>query len=149
MNKNKLRIDLIILVLLILVSCSVKEKVVYQFNGIYLTSENGIEYAYYTDKDKIIKIDTIPIITTSDFEKIIKQYVTATNEPELCIQLNEIGTEKLRITTKENIGKRFAIILNDKLLSAPKAYVEIPTGEIIASRIDEKLIDKLIKYFKE
>ena len=84
-------------------------------------------------------VDTVPIIEIFDFEKVRIAYINDSNDPQLDIQLNQAGKLKFAKLTRENIGKRLAIILDDILLSAPIVETEIPNGKIGISGLDKKL----------
>ena len=52
-----------------------------------------------------------------------------TNEPVITIKFNSAGARRFGRTTKENVGKPFAIILDDKVLSAPNINEPILGGQ--------------------
>jgi preprotein translocase subunit SecD len=110
-----------------------------KYNGIYLITENGKEFSLITQKQIKIVVDTVPIIEIFDFEKVRIAYINDSNDPQLDIQLNQAGKLKFAKLTRENIGKRLAIILDDILLSAPIVETEIPNGKIGISGLDKKL----------
>ena len=51
------------------------------------------------------------------------------NLPGIIIKLNSTGTEIFKTITAENINKRLAIILDNRLLSAPIIHEQISTGQ--------------------
>ncbi|MDR0677884.1 MAG: protein translocase subunit SecD [Holosporaceae bacterium] len=48
--------------------------------------------------------------------------------PEVNFRFNQIGAKKFGDATKENVGKRFAIILDNEIISAPKIQTPIMGG---------------------
>jgi protein-export membrane protein SecD len=50
------------------------------------------------------------------------------NQPNVMVQFNPAGTEQFSELTKRNVGKRLAIILDDKVKSAPNLNEHIPSG---------------------
>jgi len=131
----------------VLISCAKIEKRTYKFNGIYRTHPDGREFSLIGDKEKTIKIDTIPIIVPGDFDRVRMEFCTTTEKPLLSIQLTEAGKVKFAKLTRENIGKPIAIILNDKLLSMPVVHVGIPNGKIEISGLDKEMMENLVDEF--
>ena len=118
------------------------------YNGIYLVYENGIEYPFFSDSTIIYLIDTIPLIDLSDIEIARKQKNRYSREMELYIKLKKYARSEFASITKNHVLDTFAIILNNKLISAPKVLSEIPRGEISVNGIDEKIIDDFVNTFK-
>ncbi|MFH0913414.1 MAG: protein translocase subunit SecD, partial [Candidatus Omnitrophota bacterium] len=59
------------------------------------------------------------------------------NEPVVSLEFNAEGAKKFAEITKENIGRRLAIVLDGKVQSAPRIKEAIPTGEaVITGRFD-------------
>ena len=50
------------------------------------------------------------------------------NRPEVTFRFNKIGAKKFGEATKENVGKRFAIILDNEIISAPNINEHITGG---------------------
>lgn len=51
------------------------------------------------------------------------------NEPEVGISFNSRGARIFRNVTRENVGKNLAIILDNRVYSAPRINEEIPSGQ--------------------
>jgi len=58
---------------------------------------------------------------------------TINAKPVVSIKFDNVGKEKFQKLTKENIEKRIAIVLDNKIVSAPTVQVEISDGEAIIS----------------
>jgi len=54
-----------------------------------------------------------------------------TNQPNISIKFNAAGARRFARTTQENVGKPFAIILDDKVLSAPNINEPILGGQAV------------------
>ena len=54
-------------------------------------------------------------------------------EPAVYMRMNAQGTRDWRRITRENVGKRFAIVLDDYVYSAPVINEEIPNGSSVIS----------------
>lgn len=148
--KQSIKIIVIITILVSsIISCNQKKDNKYRLNGIYQTAKNGLEIKFYNDSTKSLKIDTIPVINYSDIDKIEKQYQSQTNQSIINLQLTEIGKKKFKKATRENLNKPLAIVLNDKLLSAPTIVSVIPNGQINISGIDNDQIDKILGDFRK
>ncbi|MDR2780863.1 MAG: protein translocase subunit SecD [Holosporaceae bacterium] len=50
------------------------------------------------------------------------------NRPEVSFKFNKIGAKKFGEATKENVGKRFAIVLDNEIISAPVIQTPITGG---------------------
>ena len=50
------------------------------------------------------------------------------NQPVVSIRFDSLGSRKFADLTRKNVGKRFAIILDDAVISAPVIRESIPTG---------------------
>ena len=51
-----------------------------------------------------------------------------TQEPYVSVEFNAIGARRFADVTRENVGKRMAIMLDDEVTSAPVIQEEIPSG---------------------
>ena len=51
------------------------------------------------------------------------------NRPIVSIRFDSIGSRKFADLTNKNVGKRFAIVLDNKVISAPVIQEPIPTGK--------------------
>lgn len=51
------------------------------------------------------------------------------NEPKVSLEFNSEGAKKFAKITEENVGKRLAIVLDDKVQSAPVIREPIPSGK--------------------
>ncbi len=86
-----------------------------------------------------------------DNKMIIKtEVVDWFNEKAVGVLFNEEGTEKLSEITRENIGKRMAILVDGVLVTAPIIRAEISGGEAIINggfneEEAEKLADSIVK----
>ena len=56
-----------------------------------------------------------------------------TNEPIVSFNLDRLGAQKFGRSTTDNVGKRLAIILDGKIVSAPSINEPITTGSGIIS----------------
>lgn len=138
----------IILCASLLMSChSSKVSNTYKYNGIYKTSETGINYVFYNDSLSSLKIDTIPVVSSFEFKEVKKKYNKTLRQYELFINLTNTGSIKFAEVTKSNIGKPLAIIINDKLLTAPIIQTEITDGKLMITGLDKELVNEIVKCF--
>lgn len=72
------------------------------------------------------------IITGSDIKNVEVRF-SASNfgEPLVCVQLNDNAKEIFSNVTAENVGKRIAIIVDNRLIIAPIIRERIPDGNIV------------------
>ena len=60
-----------------------------------------------------------PVVDGSELADAHQNFEQRTNEPIISFRFNQAGARKFGNFTKENVGRPFAIILDDKVLSAP------------------------------
>lgn len=97
-------------------------------DGFYAT----IDYEQ-SKKDKDIKLEDNPSLTSKDIKTIKKIISRYTNQPEILIQFTKDGTQKFHLLTKENIGKQIAIVIAEQIVSSPTVQSEITGGNVVIS----------------
>lgn len=102
--------------------------------GFHLLSEGGPASGSRTlpmaDPDRLgakISVERRPIIT-GDMLDSASFCQGQTGEPAVCFRFNGIGTRRFCDITRENVGKPFAIVLDEKVLSAPNIREPICGG---------------------
>ncbi|RUO97964.1 protein translocase subunit SecD [Hyphomicrobium sp.] len=60
-----------------------------------------------------------PVVQGEDLADAQPGFDSRTNEPVINFRFNQVGARKFANFTKDNVGKPFAIVLDDKVLSAP------------------------------
>jgi SecD/SecF fusion protein len=60
-----------------------------------------------------------PVVQGEDLADAQPGFDNRTNEPVINFRFNQVGARKFANFTKDNVGKPFAIVLDDKVLSAP------------------------------
>ncbi len=74
----------------------------------------------------------------------------ATTQPVVQIKFDNIGTDMFRSLTRDNLNKRIAIVLDNRIVSAPNVQTEIANGEaIITGSKDIKEAQNLAKRLNE
>lgn len=73
---------------------------------------------------------------------------SAKSEPVVSIRFDNAGTQKFAALTKKNLNKRIAIVLDNKIVSAPTVQTEITNGEAVITGSKDvaeskKLADRL------
>lgn len=72
------------------------------------------------------------------------------SEPVVSIQFDNVGKEKFRDLTKNNLNKQIAIVLDNKIVSAPTVQTEITDGQAIITGSKEiKEAQELAKRLNE
>ena len=61
----------------------------------------------------------IPIVQGADLADAQPGFDSRTNEPVINFRFNQVGARRFANFTKDNVGRPFAIVLDDKVLSAP------------------------------
>ncbi len=100
-------------------------------------SEPGYELLYEKHKDKDGRVRTSGVLVKKKAEKgltgkyvknagVIPNYITAA--PEIHMTFDSEGARIFAELTRENVGRRLAIVLDGELYSAPNINEEIPSG---------------------
>lgn len=76
-----------------------------------------------------ILVNNIPEITGSDIANAAQSF-DEQNRPQITFRLNGNGARKFYETTRNNTGKRFAIVLDDVVMSAPNINEPIAGGNV-------------------
>lgn len=74
-------------------------------------------------------VSNIPELTGSDIANAAQGY-DERNNPDINFRLNGAGARKFYETTRANVNKRFAIVLDDVIMSAPNIHEPIPGGNV-------------------
>jgi len=75
---------------------------------------------------------------------------TVNSQPVVTIKFDNVGKEKFQTITKDNINKRIAIVLDNKIVSAPNVQTEITDGSaIITGSKDLKEAQELSRRLNE
>jgi len=89
-----------------------------------ILEENGNKKEILVEKKVVLDGgDIYSVNITEDSDK----------KPILGVKLSAEGSKKLAKSTKENIGRRLAVILDEKVLMAPRIKEEIPNGELVVT----------------
>jgi protein-export membrane protein SecD len=83
-----------------------------------LISENG----------EILKVSKRIIMSGENLVDAQPNINNQNNEPTVSFTLDRLGAQKFGRATKDNVGKRLAIILDDEIVSAPSINEPITTG---------------------
>ncbi|UCH98489.1 MAG: hypothetical protein JSV88_17030 [Candidatus Aminicenantes bacterium] len=118
-----------------------KEEALKAFNGtlpeelnILKTNPRRMEKGYYVVK-------AYPVITGADLEKVRRSKDTW-GSPSIAFTLNSRGAKKFRDYTEANIGKRLAIVLDNKIQSVPViqdviSYDGVITGQFTIEEAED------------
>ncbi|KAB0681977.1 protein translocase subunit SecD [Aureimonas leprariae] len=91
-------------------------------------------------------VDDAPLLTGQDLSGASSGFDQRSNEPIVSFQLNSAGTSKFGRVTQQNVGRPFAIVLDDKVISAPTIREPIlqGTGQISGSFTSQSANDLAI-----
>ncbi len=114
-------------------------------NGLYAT----VGYLPSADSSNI-ELEAEPTITPSDIKELRKTTLYSGTYPVIEVKLNEKGSEKLFLLTKENIGKPVAFVVESKIIAMPMVMAATVDGEFfIAGGFPEDEIERIIDILKE
>ena len=96
-----------------------------------LVSENSTEFGsdkLKTESGEELNISKRIIITGENLIDSQPRIDSQTNQPNVSFTLDRLGAQKFGRTTTDNVGKRIAIVLDNKVLSAPSIREPITGG---------------------
>jgi preprotein translocase subunit SecD len=94
-------------------------------------------------------VDKVATVTGKDLRSV-RRSVDEWNSPAVSFTLNADGGMRFEKVTGENIGKQIAILLDNKIISAPRVETVIPaaSGGIIQGRFSAEEADDLVVVLK-
>jgi preprotein translocase subunit SecD len=97
----------------------------------------------------IYLVDRVATVSGKDL-RTVRRSVDEWNSPAVSFSLNPDGGRRFEKATGENIGKQIAIILDNKVISAPRVESVIPaaTGGIIRGRFTMEEAEDLVVVLK-
>ena len=107
--------------------------------GWYYVTDQQTNFKRQLDKTSefyfIIPDVIIPVSQFKEMEITNSEY-KGKNYPMLVIRFDSMGTASWSIATEKSIGRKLALIVNDKLVIAPKVNLQITAGVSALSRRD-------------
>ncbi len=80
----------------------------------------GEKVLYSTDDPPVpYLVDDTPILTGEELVDAQTSFDPQTNEPVVTFRFNTSGARKFGLVTQQNVGRPFAIVLDDEVISAP------------------------------
>ncbi|TLD68748.1 hypothetical protein FEM03_21450 [Phragmitibacter flavus] len=97
-------------------------------------SSEVLPYAdpYVEPEFSSIKVEKVSLIDSSDI-KSAYAFADAVMGPTVGLDFTELGAKKFAEVTKRSIGKRLAIIIDGKVISAPNIKDQITGGKAVIS----------------
>lgn len=113
------------------------------YNGLYEVETSG-KFFGLEGRDSIL-VGNKPIISLDNVLEVQKSY-DEIGRPMPIVKLNKEAAKVFENFTRDNIGKKLAIIVNDKLLMAPIINDKIAGGKVqVSMNSTEEEVDKLVK----
>ena len=91
-------------------------------------SSFGIENIFYENEDTSEKVSKRVILSGDNLINAKPSFDNRNNESIVTFTLDRVGTKKFARATQKNVGKRLAIILDNKIISAPQIREPILSG---------------------
>ena len=88
----------------------------------------GVEKLFSEDDNKPLNVSRRIIISGENLVDAQPRMDTQSNQTVVTFQLDRVGSKKFAKATKSNIGKRLAIVLDGKIISAPTIQDSIVAG---------------------
>ena len=95
------------------------------------------------DADEPVFVAPKPVLTGRDIEKV-SFFKDQTGRPAVGFTLTDEGSAKMWKATSQNIGKRLAILLDGKVVSAPIISSGIKKEGVISGKFDN---EDLLRFF--
>jgi len=89
----------------------------------------GSELLFYENSEDQVNVSKRVIISGDNLIKAQPTLNNQTNQTVVSFTLDRVGSKKFGRTTTNNVGKRIAIILDNKVISAPVVQEAILTGQ--------------------
>ena len=91
-------------------------------------SENCSEILSFEDGNQQLKINKRVVLSGSNLINAQPSFDNQNNQSTVSISLDRAGAKKFARVTQKNVGKRLAIILDNKIMSAPTIQEPIIGG---------------------
>ena len=91
-------------------------------------TENLKEMVFYKTDQKFYLHETVYL---TNAEIISTDIIDWQTQPKVHVTLNEAGRKKFSEFTLQNVGKNAAMIVDNKLMSAPRIQAQITKGELL------------------
>ena len=92
------------------------------------TEDFGSELLFFEDGKSQLKVSKRVVISGDNLINARPAFSKQTNETTVSFTLDRVGSKKFAKATSQNVGKRLAIILDDKIISAPSIREPIIGG---------------------
>ncbi|MGI6457850.1 MAG: protein translocase subunit SecD [bacterium] len=77
-----------------------------------------------------------PEVTGAQLETAAVYFDPATGKPQVSLSFNSDGAILFRRTTEQNIGRQLAVVMDERVFSAPRLNEVIPNGRAVITGID-------------
>lgn len=115
-------------------------------SGFYAVAKNSDIDFNSVDYLKNLELDDSPTITIDDISSA-KRTKDIFGKPNISLKLTANGAKKFEKLTQENIGFFVAIVMDKKIISAPRINSVIPNGYIeISGDFTKSEVDEIIKH---
>ena len=92
----------------------------------------GFELKKSQQEEEQLLIEKDPVLTGDSIKNAFVRFdQSAFNQPVVALEFSSKGASEFARITEENVGKRLAIVLDERLQSAPRIKEPIPTGEAV------------------
>ena len=91
-------------------------------------SDFGSELLFFEDEISQLRVDKRVILSGDNLDNARPSFDNQTNETVVSFTLDRVGTKRFARATADNVGKKLAIILDNKIVSAPQISEAILGG---------------------
>lgn len=120
----------------------------HDYNGIYEENQNGRLFVKENDSNARVNVSSKPLISLQEIKTITLTH-DGNKLPILMMELTQPAQNKFYEFTKNNIGKRLPLIINNKLLFSPVIRAGIQGGMLQVTGFNKDVLKELIHYLKD
>lgn len=99
-------------------------------SGIYLAVKKSAYGFKDTSTNQIFYVKPVPVISVREIEKVTVSKDSSSQGTSIDLALNASGAKKLKEVTSLNVGKYMPVIIDNRLLSAPRLVMPIAVSSL-------------------
>jgi hypothetical protein len=105
----------------------------------------GLREAKVSGSDQLVYLHDEVIVTNRDIESARVIQTSGSSQYEVSIEFNAAGAEKMRAATRNNIGKRMAILLDGQVVMVPVLRSPISAAAMITGNYTRAQAERIVK----
>ena len=108
----------------------------------------GLKAYEIPNENRKIFLEQEPVLKNVDIKSA--EHVMEGDMHQIRLNFNRSGRKKLAKITRENIGRRMGIVVNERLVAAPRIMAQIPGGvAVISGDFSADEAEKIVRTFSK